>query len=101
MIKEKWEVKLYDSGTWGVRQTQFAPSAMLNDEIISCGFAICNVVDNGDETEANAHLIAAAPELLDACKKVIKETKGLTPSDYIHTTTMNQIQAAINSAESQ
>lgn len=49
--------------------------------------------------EANARLIAAAPELLAACEAAIKDTRGLSPSDYLHTTTMNMIKSAISNAK--
>lgn len=68
--KGKWEAKLYEDGQWGVRQSPTAPSALLDGEPLSCRFAICNIVEQMDEeTEANARLIAAAPELLEACKE--------------------------------
>ena len=38
--------------------------------------AICRVFLDGDECEANARLIAAAPDLLDACKKALYALKG-------------------------
>ena len=34
---------------------------------------ICEVRDYGKEGEANAYLIAAAPDLLEVCKRVIAE----------------------------
>lgn len=59
----KWEAKLYKSGQWGVRQAPDAPSVALDNEILSCGFSICNIVEQSpEETEANARLIAAAPD---------------------------------------
>ena len=51
-----WVKKYYKgaeekTGTWGVRSRLFS---------------ICNMVSNLGEDEANAHLIAAAPDLLEA-----------------------------------
>lgn len=33
---------------------------------------ICKIIGNTEEDRANAHLIAAAPELLEACKYVVR-----------------------------
>ena len=35
----------------------------------------------GPETEGNAHLIAAAPELLSICKDILRECGNTMPSD--------------------
>ncbi len=57
----------YTKGDWEVR---FNTTVRVGDDwIASC-------VGSGKvNAEANAHLIAAAPELLDACKKGLNEMK--------------------------
>jgi len=67
-----WVVKHYEGGTIGVRQGDNAPSVMLADNPIACGFSICNLVENADSTNANAELIASAPDLLDENEQMRK-----------------------------
>jgi hypothetical protein len=48
-----WIPKMYDNEerpTWGVRQGPSTPSVMVGDEMLPCGFSICNLVeqDMGD-----------------------------------------------------
>jgi len=40
--------------------------------------AVCKMADSrtSEETKANAHLIASAPELLEACKRVLQAISG-------------------------
>ena len=50
--------------------------------------------------KANAHLIAAAPELLEACKKGLEVIEGEYPADdEVAKPVMDFIRAAINKAE--
>ena len=69
-----WIAKLYEPDEngirqWGVRQSLDAPSVSVDGEALSCGFSICNVVQQDMEDvehgieRANAALIAAAPTL--------------------------------------
>lgn len=48
---------------------------------------------DNEEGQANARLIAAAPELLEACKTVLKGTEYMTQDDF------NLIKSAIARAE--
>lgn len=71
---EEWVPKLYESGLWGVRQSPSTPSVCLehedgNHELLPLGFAICSIVEQGETGEAHAHLIAAAPRLLELAKR--------------------------------
>ena len=54
--------------------------------------AVCYGVE---EAQANAHLIAAAPELLEACKTAIEGNRTHAPIDV----TFRILQEAINKAE--
>lgn len=91
-----WVVKKYDDDTYGVRQDPSAPSvALTNDEgqiqdILPCGFSICNMVENDEATIANANLIASAPALqaenarlrteLTRLKDLLKDSVVIVPS---------------------
>ncbi len=87
-----WIVKDYPSEgscptQYAVRQDPSAPSVLLRDmehttgEPIACGFAICTIVDNGEQTEANAEFIVRAVnnhnKLLEACKAMVTYYGGM------------------------
>lgn len=57
-------------------------------------FPVCRIepISEG-EGEANAHLIAAAPDLLEACKRVLSEL------DYVSIGAEEDLRAAIAKAE--
>ena len=63
------------------------------------GVQICRMIDqvttDTPEVEANARLIAAAPDLLDACKKVVQ---NISPEFYQEE--IEALEAAIDKAES-
>lgn len=60
-------------GPWIIVDTQRG-DAIVNALIDESGAAMYGpIVDGGIDTEANARLIAAAPELLAACEAVIEE----------------------------
>jgi len=68
--------------------------------------AICYGVSNSEEAEANAHLIAAAPELLEACKKILGSINANCICEQLHkddaellSELMAQTYKAINKAE--
>jgi hypothetical protein len=52
-----------------------------------------------EEDEANACLIAAAPELLDACWRVIRLLQQREGQDALIDATLHQVRAAIAKAE--
>jgi len=55
-----------------------------------------------DETRANAHLIAAAPELLEALKKAVSLIEGVaseTPMERFYQSQADSLQEVINKAE--
>lgn len=54
-----WTATFYkDAGIWGARNPLFA---------------VANCVENAGEDEANARLISAAPDLLEACKEFVRK----------------------------
>lgn len=67
-----WIPMQYADGEWGVRQDPNIPSVIVAGEGLPCGFSICNIVEQSPaEDEANAHLIAAAPDLLEALWEIL------------------------------
>ena len=63
-------------------------------------YAITNVSIPAWEVEANAHLIAAAPELLEACKMIVRLIEG-EPLQNIKEPPVDIIRRAIAKAEKQ
>jgi len=59
-----WTIKWY-TNVFGNRQ-----DIGCEGSIAACGGMDSNRVDCGPESRANARLIAAAPELLDSCKRL-------------------------------
>jgi hypothetical protein len=57
--------KKHTQGEW--QQKQFKNSVIVNDQDLVKQTTICQVYGNGEEAEANAKLIAASKDLLDAC----------------------------------
>ncbi len=77
---------------------------MLDDPqwvVASSGPLVCNTLHGNDE--ANARLIAAAPEMLDAARMAVKELEWFLskagPGSYSATGTLEQLRAAIAKAE--
>lgn len=57
---------------------------------------------NGVDNEANARLIAAAPELLEACKwadRVIQDFRGQVRTEVMSDVALSKLKAAIAKAE--
>ena len=81
-----WIAKSYDPDKdgrlhWGVRQSPDAPSVSVDGEVLYCGLSICVIVEqdmedveHGEEC-ANAHLIAVAPKLLEACREFVRKVE--------------------------
>ncbi len=65
-------------GVWSRHPRSHA--AVINEQgvlVANCGGHASNLRDQGEliaEQEANAHLIAAAPELLEACQALLEAT---------------------------
>ena len=68
----KWEAIALQSkgntGKWAVNS--------LTDYI-----CLCDAVEDSDKNEKNAHLIAAAPELLEACEFALRRLSDLTTAE--------------------
>lgn len=59
------------AGPWTHKATaSLGPQYAVYSESDQTGADIAIVYNNGSEAEANAQLIAAAPDLLEACEKV-------------------------------
>jgi hypothetical protein len=59
----------HTSGTW--KQVIRQPGTMLTIENNDCEY-VCSLLGGDKDKEANARLIAAAPDLLEACKAAAK-----------------------------
>ena len=56
---------------------------------------ICKIYSTCEDMEANARLIAAAPELLEACRKIVREENSLST---VRQVVMESARAAIAAA---
>ena len=90
----------YTTGAW----TVFKPIgegdfAILSERVNAGGTFYVATIPNGShaEAEANAALIAAAPELLDACRSAVKLVKTL-PEAQFYGNTLRDLQTAIDKA---
>lgn len=92
-------------GPWFVGEQMPAPSKSIH-AFIGIGNGACHVglasitpLTGFCEAEANARLIAAAPELLEACKEVVFLIEGIAGLDDQQIQAINQARAAIAKAE--
>lgn len=87
-------------GPWNARPTaSLGPQWVVYPEADGPDIAI--IYDHGN-TEANAHLIAAAPELLEACRRIaVYAQSGTHPhlANYLQTFAGQQLINAIAKAE--
>ncbi len=98
--KGKWEVKYYHNYGDRKHDEPTTPDIMCNQERIATIPVYAAAHGNQEVADANARLIAAAPELLEACKRHKKQVIA----DYGNTVwdaNYGYMEAAINSAESQ
>lgn len=75
-----WVVCMEDDGDAAV--TIFAASQLRDGRIAADEWDDCIALAglNHNESEANAHLIAAAPELYEACKKLLYWADTIAPT---------------------
>ena len=76
-------------------------SCNVRTTIVSDEKQVCNLFNVGDETEANAKLIAAAPELLDAlidCQEFLSKRFGHTIVGQGMLDRINKVNRAIKKA---
>jgi len=62
------------------------PSSFVGWPVVSpsdMGRSVCNVTTGHDQSEANARLIAAAPDLLAACQSWLEEVEGTYPFESL------------------
>jgi hypothetical protein len=96
--KLKQESKMsYTKGEWKIRRTENYIT-VVHDISHTEVEPVCHLFDNPN-AQANAHLISAAPELLEACKKayesLLLSAKEGTPQYKL----LDELQQAINKAE--
>lgn len=75
-------------GPWEVTSHNGRPAVYSE----SCCVATCSLQEDG---EANAHLIAAAPELMDACQRALVFMQGDQPAPW---NSVNAVMAILKKA---
>ncbi|PKR56375.1 hypothetical protein [Thalassospira lohafexi] len=96
------EVSKHTPGPWVFYAD--TPSVEPNWNIITNGsrqFVVANIhIEAGNERdEANAHLIAAAPDLLDVCKAVFDDVASIDNESCLSLEVGRALKAAIAKAE--
>lgn len=89
---------------WFVQIMEEDDDGPLSIMVFSDYFAVCDVIiDNGDRktAEANARLIAAAPEMYEALKKALQIIEAEKESCGIYQAHIDLIKSAIAKAEKQ
>jgi hypothetical protein len=86
----------HTKGPWNINKdcSEKSGRPCVHSEI----FHIAEMLWMSDETEDNARLIAAAPELLEACKTALANMENL-PWEHQSPSTMDLLHAAIAKAE--
>jgi len=93
-------------GPWITFIRTFGPEVITDNEagkrLASLHWATCRDIDE-NESIANARLIAAAPELLEACKLALGQLEGVNPTSGVHSSSLSAdiriIKEAISKAE--
>ena len=92
-------------GPWYVLETKHCVGGPLGPNGIGSGIAMCGMrARTPEEQEANARLIAAAPDLLDALKGIVREIRAYSSpecddADSIGYAELKAADAAIAKAE--
>jgi hypothetical protein len=84
----------HTSAPWGFKATANCNDKPCRWEIIGGGGVIAETNDN--TTEANARLIAAAPDLLEACESFLQMLKTGSNCDKRNPYTIPEVKAAIS-----
>lgn len=71
-IREKTEPAQHTPGPWKTGEMRLTKTSAMVHTITAGNHHFC-AVDGNEAATANARLIAAAPELLAACKAIIEE----------------------------
>lgn len=90
-------------GAYGVWTDYTTHPGHDNDGYASQICSMCPTQDTGilqEQRDANARLIAAAPDLFESCKKLLSAFEGTKLSDSLIRTETDAIRAAIAKAES-
>lgn len=95
---------VHTSGTWFVTPiVDYAEPGDSRDPIYSLSIGsnhqeIASLLDRGEQDQANANLIAAAPDLLEALTEALM-SGGTTDREWMPRATLWKMQAAIAKAE--
>lgn len=86
----------FTPGPWAVEIDRGGASTLVSYDTGPESGAICKLYGSGEEKQANARLIAAAPELLEACKHTLTSLVDLHPKMRA---SISKLVAAIAKAE--
>lgn len=81
-----------------MKHTKGRPWKVYNNGMDSSGRGVYRIEHRREELEANARLIASAPELLEACKALVETIKEILPIEGYSSYT-EQAKQAIKKAE--
>lgn len=85
-------------GTWTVSNEESPLDFQMEVRVMAGAVQICYFIESDKETIANANLIAAAPDLLEALKAVLDELVGPDLSGYDVGSPVDKARSAIAKA---
>lgn len=84
----------YTPKPWQIEKGQLSASWFIHHR----GTEVCMVPSNTMYQEANAHLIAAAPDLLEACEDAVKRLEARSNGNGDEKTAVHRLKGAIKKA---
>lgn len=81
---------------WQIEKGQFSSTWFIHHS----GSEVCVIPSHTMSQEANAHLIAAAPELLQACEEAVKDLEATSHGHEGERLTVSKLKTAIKKATS-
>ena len=79
---------------WRIEKGRFSSAWFIHHS----GSEVCMIPNYTMSQEANAHLIAAAPELLEACEEAVKDLEATSNRNGHEKLTVNKLKTAIKNA---
>ncbi len=94
----------YTKGNW--QRHRYKPLFIVNSQDLVEQTIICQVFGNGEEAEANAHLLAASKDMFEALQVLLKEARqdnfrlthslNDTPAEAMAQAALNKAQGKTN-----